>query len=130
MSLLNGKIFNKAEVIFLFRELSIIMLVSLVAEGIRIVLPFPIPSSIYGLILLFLLLNFKIIKPKQIKKTADFLLSLMPIMFVPAGVGIMESFSAIKPFILPILLCVSLSTAIVMLSSALISQSFIRRGKK
>ena len=111
-------------------ELSIIMLVSLVAEGVRLALPFPIPSSIYGLIILFLLLNFKIIKPKQIKKTADFLLKLMPIMFIPAGVGIMESYSAIKPFIIPILLVVSLSTALVMLSSAYISERFIRRRKK
>lgn len=112
-----------------FFEWSVIFLITLAAEGLRLLLPLPIPSSIYGLVLLFLLLLLKVIKPERIRKTSSFLLRIMPVLFVPPGVGILESLHLIKPAIVPILLITSLSTAMVMAASAYVSQKIMQRGR-
>ena len=46
---------------------------------------------------MFLCLHFKIVKVADVKKTAVFLIEIMPLMFIPAAVGIIESWDIIKP---------------------------------
>ena len=60
----------------------IIGTISFVAEVLDILLPFPIPASVYGLVIMFLLLLFKVIKPEQIADVADFFVAVMPIFFI------------------------------------------------
>ena len=65
-------------------------------------LPLPVPASVYGMILLFLCLCLKIIKEDQIRETADFLLLIMPVLFVGPGVGIIDNYMAVSDAILPL----------------------------
>ena len=61
-----------------------------------------VPGSVIGMLLLFLSLCLKIVKPGQIKAVAGFLTKNMSLFFVPAGVGIMVYFDVLKdgwPFI-------------------------------
>jgi len=51
-----------------------------------------LPTSILALILMFLALQFRIIRPAHIKETAVFLIEIMPILFIPLGVGLIESY--------------------------------------
>ena len=55
-----------------------------------------IPGSILGMIILFLLLQFKVISEEKIKDVADFLLGNMAFFFVPAGVSIINYFDELK----------------------------------
>ena len=64
-------------------------------------IPLPIPASIYGIVLLYIALELKLVKVKDIKETSSFLISIMPIMFLPPAVGIVQSWSLIKGIWLP-----------------------------
>ena len=79
------------------RQLLIILFISFLGEVCKYLLPFPIPASIYGLLLLFTALMTGILKLSSIKETAGFLIEIMPLMFIPAGVGILESWGILQP---------------------------------
>ena len=89
-------------------------------------LPLPVPASVYGMILLFLCLCLKIIKEDQIRETADFLLLIMPVLFVGPGVGIIDNYMAVSDAILPFIITVFVTTIIVMAVTGLVSQTLIR----
>ena len=54
-------------------------------------IPLAIPGSIYGLILMFVLLLTRAIKVEHVKETGEFLIEIMPLMFIPAGAGLITS---------------------------------------
>ena len=68
-------------------QIGIVLFVCLLGEAIAAVLPFPFPASVIGMVLLFLLLACKWLKPRHIQEKSNFLLSNMAFFFIPAGVG-------------------------------------------
>ena len=90
----------------LYVQLMIIFMISLVGEGISSVFHLPVPGSIIGLVLLFLALQFKLLRPRHISMVGNFLLANMTILFLPPAVGIMDKFQVIAPYLLPIILIV------------------------
>lgn len=90
----------------LYVQFMIILVFSFLGEAISSIFHLPVPGSIIGLTLLFLALEFKIIRLRHITLVGDFLLANMTILFLPAAVGIMEKFSDIKPYLLPISLII------------------------
>lgn len=71
-----------------FRQIIRIFSLCCIGDLVSLILPFPIPGSVIALILLFLLLLFKVIRPQQINIVADFLLKNMAFVFVPSTVSI------------------------------------------
>ena len=67
------------------RQFCIILLISALGEGVHILLPLPVPASVYGLVLMLGALTSGILKLEQVEDAADFLVEIMPVMFVPAG---------------------------------------------
>lgn len=104
------------------KQLMIILLFSFMGEVLNTIIPLPIPASIYGMILLFIALSLKIVKLEQVKETAEYMLSIMLILFVPSAVGIMDVFFEYKAYILPIFLIIIISTFVVMLVTGKVSQ--------
>ena len=90
----------------LYVQLMIIFMISLVGEGISSVFHLPVPGSIIGLVLLFLALQFKILRLRHISMVGNFLLANMTILFLPPAVGIMDKLQVIAPYLLPIILIV------------------------
>ncbi|WP_311154304.1 CidA/LrgA family protein [uncultured Streptococcus sp.] len=90
----------------LYVQLMIIFMISLVGEGISSVFHLPVPGSIIGLVLLFLALQFKLLRLRHISMVGNFLLANMTILFLPPAVGIMDKFQVIEPYLLPIILIV------------------------
>ena len=90
----------------LYVQLMIIFMMSLVGEGISSVFHLPVPGSIIGLVLLFLALQFKLLRLRHISMVGNFLLANMTILFLPPAVGIMDKFQVIAPYLLPIILIV------------------------
>ena len=90
----------------LYVQLMIIFMISLVGEGISSVFHLPVPASIIGLVLLFLALQFKLLRLRHISMVGNFLLANMTILFLPPAVGIMDKFQVIAPYLLPIILII------------------------
>ena len=90
----------------LYVQLMIIFMISLVGEGISSVFHLPVPGSIIGLVLLFLALQFKLLRLRHISMVGNFLLANMTILFLPPAVGIMDKFQVIAPYLLPSILIV------------------------
>ena len=63
-------------------QIGIVLFVCLLGEAIAAVLPFPFPASVIGMVLLFLLLACKWLKPRHIQEKSNFLLSNMVICLV------------------------------------------------
>ena len=112
------------------REFGIIIVISLIGELLNYLIPLPMPSSIYGLVIMFLCLHFKVIKVHEIKKTAVFLIEIMPLMFIPAAVGIIESWDIIKPNVIAYAIITIVSTVLVMAVAGRVTQWVIRHSKK
>ena len=111
-------------------ELLIILLISFISEILNAVIPLPIPASVYGLIILFALLCLKIVKVEQVETVSKFLLAIMPLFFIPAGVGLLTSVDVIKQNLIPILVIMILTTIIVMVVTGLVAQAIIKGRKK
>ncbi len=111
------------------KQFFIIILISFLGELLKYLIPLSIPASIYGMILLFLALEFKILKVSDVKETSSFLIEIMPIMFVPAGVGLLESWDALAPIWIQVVIITIVSTIIVMAVSGIVTQWMLGREK-
>ena len=89
-----------------------------------------IPGSILGMIILFLLLQFKIISEEKIKDVADFLLGNMGIFFIPAGVSLIQSLGLIKENAILLLSCIILINIAVMIGSGISVEFMIKLKEK
>lgn len=112
------------------KQFTIIALMTFLGELFHVLLTFPVPGSIYGMILLFLCLQTGILKLTQIEETADLLLGVMPIFFISPTVSLMSSIGAIKANLLGVVLVCVVSTVVVMGVTGVVSQAVIRRGKR
>ena len=105
------------------RQLLVILAISFAGELLRAALPLPVPASIYGLVLMFLLLSTGILKLHHVQETARFLLDIMPMMFIPAGVGLMTSWQVLQPILLPTVVITLVVTVVVMAVTGHVTQA-------
>ena len=112
------------------KQFAMIGLVTLIGEILNYLLPLPVPASIYGMVLLFLCLKFRVIRLDQVEETADWFLSVMPIFFIVPTVGIMDSFQMIKNEFLQILILCVVSTVVVMVVTGWVSQLIMQKDAK
>lgn len=106
----------------------IIMVFAFVGELLHYFIPLPIPASIYGIALLFLALELKVVKVSDIEQTSSFLIAIMPLMFLPPAVGVIESWDLIQGAWLPYVVVTVVSTVVVMAVSGRVTQRIIRKG--
>ena len=103
---------------------------TLVGELLQRIIPLPIPASVYGLMLLFLALCFGVVKLEQVKDAGSFLTSILPILFVPTAVGILENWGMIKNAVIPIFLLALLSTVSTFGIAGRITQALRKKEEK
>lgn len=82
----------------------------------------PIPASMFGLILLFLALCFKIVKLEWVEKGGNWLLAELLLFFIPSAVGIVNYDDILSFQGIEIVLLIGISTIIVMGMTALIAE--------
>lgn len=114
----------------LLKQFLLIMLVTCTGEIIRYVVPLPIPASIYGLVLMFILLYTGVIKLDQVKTAAQFLIEIMPVMFIPAAVALMDSWSALQPILIPALVTIIVCNIVVMVVTGKTAEFIIKKDRK
>ena len=106
----------------------IILGFTIIGEALQRLIPLPIPSSVYGLALLFLALNLKLVKTEQVKDVSGFLVSIMPVLFVAPAVGIAEDWHMVADKLFPILLLTIGTTIMTFGISGRIAQAIMRKG--
>ncbi len=112
------------------KQTMIILSVSLVGELLHELLPLPVPASIYGIVGMFIMLYTGLIRVEQVRETSSFLIEIMPVMFVPAAVGIINSWDVLKSHWLSYVTVTLVSTVVVMAVSGLVTQAVTGKGGK
>ena len=112
------------------KQFSIILFISFLGEILHMLIPLPVQASVYGLVLMLGALITGVLKLGQVRETATFLIEIMPVMFIPAGVGLMESWSALQPVWLPVILITIVTTILVMAVTGRVTQGMIGKEKK
>ena len=108
------------------KQFFLIIVISFLGELLHWVIPLPIPASIYGIILLFTALVTGLVPLAAVK----FLVEIMPVMFIPAAVGLVDSWPLLRESWLPYLLVTFVTTVAVMGVTGLVTQAVIRAGKE
>ena len=108
------------------KQFMIILSISFVGEALHSLLPLPVPASIYGLVLMLIGLQTGILPLSAVNEAGGFLIEIMPMLFIPAGVGLMVSWGALKPVILPISIIIVVTTILVMGVSGRIAKFILK----
>ena len=103
-------------------------------EVCHLVLPLPIPASVYGLMLLLaallVALRFGGVKLEQVRTAALFLTGIFPLLFVPAAAGVMDLWADLQAMLVPVLLALIPITILVMTVSGCVTQRLAERKEK
>lgn len=116
----------------IFNQLAVIMGIWAVGEYISSFIKdiIVVPGSIVGMILLFLFLQFNVIKLEKIQDISDVLLDSMAIFFVPAGVALITSLNLIEDNMLVLIATILFSTIIVMYVTGVVVEKMIKNKVK
>lgn len=99
-----------------------ILLFSGLGELLERVFPLPIPAAIYGLVLLLIALSTGLLKEEKVAGAADFLISVMPVLFVAPAVKILQYWGLIAPNLAAICIIIVVSTFLVFTVSGLVTK--------
>ncbi len=107
-----------------------ILVVCFLGEVLAALLPLPIPSSVYGLLLMLAALKTGILQLEQVKETGNFLVGILPLLFIPAAVGVMDLWDELRAMLLPCVIAAVPVTLLVMAVSGVVTQKTRRLLKK
>ena len=110
--------------------MSLILLFSFLGEVCRYLIPLTIPASIYGMLLLFAALSLKIIRVESVRESGVFLTSLLPVLFVPPLVRLMEYWPLIKPVLIAMFVISLVTTVLIFAFSGVVTQWLIGKGEQ
>ena len=106
-----------------------VLLFSLLGEFLQAVIPLPIPAAIYGLVLLLIALMCGILKEEKVADAADFLISVMPVLFVPPLAKILLYWDIISPQIVSIAIITATSTLLIFAVSGLVTKHLQKKKR-
>ena len=112
------------------RQVSIIIAVSFLAELMEVLIPLPIAASMYGLVLMLIGLVTGIIPLEKVEGAADFLVGIMPVLFVPPTVSIIANGEALRQILVPLVVICIVTTVLIMGVTGRVAQFLLRRGGK
>lgn len=109
------------------KGITIIFGITVIGEFLNVLLPFPVPSGVYGLFILLAVLCLRLVKLEDVEEPGGFFLDTMPLMFIPAGVGLINSWDVMKAVLVPLTVITAVSTVFVMAVTARTAQRMIRK---
>ena len=110
------------------RQFAIIILFSLLGELCHLMIPIPIPASIYGMVFLFLSLALGLLKVDAVKEAGSFLVGALPLLFVVPTVGLMGCWDLIREDLLQIAILVVITTVFTFGVSGMLTKLFHKDG--
>ena len=112
------------------RQFVIILFISFIGEALKYVLPLPIPASIYGLVLMLIGLVTKLIPIEKVEGAADFLVEIMPVLFVPPTVSLITNVEALADMLVPLCIACLVTTVFIMVVTGRVAQGIMRHDRK
>lgn len=112
------------------KQFFVIIVISFIGEILHEIIPLPIPASIYGIVLLFLGLMTGIVPLQAVRDVGVFLVEIMPVMFIPAAVGLVESWELLSSNLVSYVLVTFITTVAVMAVTGVVTQWAIRSRKE
>ena len=113
------------------RQFGIILLITFIGEIMHELIPIPVPAGIYGIVLLFTGLKTGIVPLSEVKDASKFLIQIMPLMFIPAAVGLIDTWEVLSPSWLQFVIVTVVTTVVVMAVSGVATQAVNRlRSRK
>ena len=94
----------------MLREFMLIFTINYVGILLSKILHLPLPGTIASLLLLFLMLQFKVLKLEKIENAGNFLLLNMTIFFMPPTVKIIDSYELLEKDLFKIIVIIIVST--------------------
>ncbi len=108
-------------------QFGIILGITFLGEMIHSIISLPIPASIYGLAIMLICLKTKVVKVEKVKQAGGFLIEIMPLMFIPAAVGLLTAWKELKVIWFPVVLITVLTTVIVMVVTGRTAQAVMKK---
>ncbi|MFB9768829.1 CidA/LrgA family protein [Lactiplantibacillus modestisalitolerans] len=97
----------------------ILLISSLISKLASLVWPtFPLPTALIGMILLYLLLTFKVVKLEHVAGVSNFFVQIMSLVFIPSGIALVTKLDVLKAEGIQIVLVVMVSTLMLLLFTA------------
>lgn len=115
--------------VYFILQIVCLYLIFFIGEWIQIISHIPIPGSIIGMMLLFVALSLNVIKREWLSLGSSFLLKNLPLLFVPATVGIIDYLDLFRGVGFISLILSFVSTMLVFITSAMVSEKMLKRGK-
>jgi holin-like protein len=100
-----------------------------VGELLARIMHVPIPGPVIGMVLLVALLATAPSLGKRLEEPALWLLNHLSLLFIPAGVGVVVLVGALQDQLIAILLAISISTALSVAVTGIVTCAFIQRHK-
>ena len=111
-------------------QLLVILGASFLGEVLNLLLPLPIPASVYGLLLLFIALMTGIVKLENVEKTGSFLIGTMSVYFIAPSVSLMTVIAQYVDSLLAVLLICCISTLFVMVVTGKVAELLMKPSKE
>lgn len=112
------------------KQFFLILFISFMGELLNDWIPLAIPGSIYGLALLLLALLTGVIRLPRVREAAHFLIEIMPILFVPAVVGLLDKWDALRPILVPVSIITVVSLILTFGVSGRVTQLVVRLRRR
>ena len=110
-----------------FPQFMIILGFSLMGELFQALIPLPISASIYGMVLLFLALCIGLVKPEKVSVAADWLIGIMPLLFIAPAANILFYFDVIAPALASIVAVIVVSTLVIFAVAGTITKLLVKK---
>lgn len=111
-------------------QLCMIVFFSFLGELCRFLIPYPIPASIYGMLLMFCALGLHLVPCDMVRDTGSLLTTLLPVMFVAPVVNLMDCWDQLKENLIPLIVIILASTVVVFVTSGAVTQIIMNIKKK
>lgn len=110
------------------KQFCVILGFSFLGELCHFVIPWPLPASIYGMVLLFLALALKLLPLEKVSETGHLFVSIMPVLFVAPTVNLLDCWSLVAPNLFKIVTVIVVSTFVTFLVSGWLTQHLMKNG--
>ncbi|MDF9415257.1 antiholin-like murein hydrolase modulator LrgA [Bacillus altitudinis] len=104
--------------------------VMFVSNLISMYLPIPMPASVIGLVLLFILLTTKIVKLEQVEQLGSSLTGLISFLFVPSGISVIQSLGVMREVGVQVVGVIIIATIMLLAATGLFSQLLMQLSER
>lgn len=114
----------------MFKQFLILLVINFLGILIQNIFHLPLPGTILGMIILFILLWTKVLKVESIEKVCNFLVLNMIIFFLPPAVELLEYMTLLEKGFFKIIILLIVTTVITMVVTGKTVEFCIKRMEK